>query len=235
MKGSRKQQKPAVSRRSRWAPAHHVQRDKIKTRRHLLHSGCTLPSQTVWLVPTVILCVPWCSNTFPLPQQKASGNRANPRSPSNDRDTKLLAVLYHSQAFWEVKGCECRGSGWVSGISRPNARAQLRSSGKEPISIFGVKNRNSQVNFSSVRPPIGCSRGTVSTLSTRRSCDTKALARILQPKENTQFLWQKTILALCPHDWTAAAEWLKCQTQQPVPRSPCSKRNKHVGGFSESA
>ena len=58
--------------------------------------------------------------------KKASGSRANCRRPSNDRDTKLLAVLYHSQSIWRVKGCKCRGSGCVSGISRPKARAQLR-------------------------------------------------------------------------------------------------------------
>ena len=53
---------------------------------------------------------------------------------------------------------------------------------------FWSQNRTLLIQTSRLTATIGCNRGTVSTLSTRCDCDTKSLARILQPKENTQFL-----------------------------------------------
>ena len=54
---------------------------------------------------------------------------------------------------------------------------------------FWSQNRTLLIQTSRLTATIGCNRGTVSTLSTRCDCDTKSLARILQPKESTQFLW----------------------------------------------
>jgi len=54
---------------------------------------------------------------------------------------------------------------------------------------FWSQNRTLLIQTSRLTATIGCNRGTVSTLSTRCYCDTKSLARILQPKESTQFLW----------------------------------------------